>query len=116
MTWLFSSFLLSVVEYVEDYYSSYREREDRDTDNDSEDSNDENNWRNDYPDEDEIQDDDTSSVGEADMRRAMTDFDIGKNILMFLTLISQRHKYKSVFYNNESNPFTNRRFFWVCKK
>lgn len=106
---------ISVVEYVEDYYSSYREPEDRDSENESEDSNDENNWRNDYPDEDEMAGDDNSSVGEADMRRAMNDFDIGKHILMFLKLISQRQKYSSVFYSNESNPFTNRRFFWVCK-
>lgn len=59
--------------------------------------------------------DDNSSIGEADMRRAMNDFDIGKNILMFLDLITHKNKYVSVFNKNESNPFTNRRFFWVCK-
>uniref|UniRef100_A0A336KAA7 Probable RNA polymerase II nuclear localization protein SLC7A6OS n=1 Tax=Culicoides sonorensis TaxID=179676 RepID=A0A336KAA7_CULSO len=66
----------TVVEYVEDYFSAYRDTEDRDYDIESEDSNDENYWRNDYPDEDENCEDDNSSVGESDMRRALDDFDI----------------------------------------
>lgn len=73
----------SVVEYVQDYYSSYRDTGMQESDNDSEDSNDENNWRNEYPDSDDMADGDNSSVGEADMRRAMKDFDIGKWLLMF---------------------------------
>lgn len=40
-----------------------------------EDSNDEGNWRNDYPDEDEM-----DSISERDMRRAMKDFDIDNEL------------------------------------
>lgn len=47
----------------------------------SDDSNAENNWRNDYPDDEEG--DRGSSIGENEMRRAMEDFDIGKNNRLF---------------------------------
>lgn len=54
------------------------------SDNDSEDSNDENNWRNEYPDSDDMGDDDKSSIGEEDIRRAMKYIDIGNYIIFFL--------------------------------
>lgn len=101
-----------MVEYVDSFsYDLYRDAaksDSEDNDSEDEDSNDENNWRNDYPDEDDY----NESVGEDDMREAMEDFDIGKNLLILLKLISSP---SSVLYPHESNPFTNRRFFWTCK-
>lgn len=43
-----------------------------------EDSNDENNCRNDYPDEDEMSD--NESIGEREMRKAMNNFEIGNDL------------------------------------
>lgn len=43
-----------------------------------EDSNDEDNWRNDYPDEDEMSD--NESIGEREMRRAVNNFDIDNDL------------------------------------
>lgn len=43
-----------------------------------EDSNDEANWRNDYPDEEQMSD--NESIGERDMRQAMSNFDIGNDL------------------------------------
>lgn len=110
--------IFSVVEYVEDFYGLYRNANgatcDSDLSNDdSDDSNDENNWRNDYPEDEEA--DRGSSICENEMRKAMEDFDIGKKLLMFLRILSDRNHFKSLFYTNEANPFMNRRFFWTCK-
>lgn len=52
--------------------------DDSDSEEDEDDSNDENNWRNDYPDEDEMSDDE--SVGERQMRRAMNNLDFGDDL------------------------------------
>lgn len=81
--------LFSVVEYVDTFaYDNYRDANDKMSDSeqnsDDEDSNDENFWRNDYPDEDDYDED---SIGDEDMRRAVEDFDIGKNISKFIAAI-----------------------------
>lgn len=54
--------------------------EDSEDDNNAEDedSNDEGNWRNDYPDEEEMSDDE--SIGERDMRRAMASFNVDNEL------------------------------------
>lgn len=51
---------------------------DNDNKDDDEDSNDECNWRNDYPEENDMSD--NESIGEYDMRRAMNNFDIGEDL------------------------------------
>lgn len=52
--------------------------EDDDDQEEDEDSNDENNWRNDYPEDEEMSD--NESVGERDMIRAMNNCDIGQEL------------------------------------
>lgn len=71
----------SILDYNDYLYSLPRFSNDSDPDemdNDDEDSNDENNWRNDYPDEGEISDND--SIGEREMRHAMENCDLENDL------------------------------------
>lgn len=69
----------SILDYNDALFSQARlANNDSDSEDDDDDSNDENNWRNDYPDEDEMSDEE--SVGERQMRRAMVNLDFGNDL------------------------------------
>lgn len=73
----------SILDYNDYLYSQPRLVNSDDSDDDEivpwdEDSNDENHWRNDYPDEESVSEDE--SIGERDMRRAMNNVDIGNEL------------------------------------
>lgn len=74
-------YLSSILEYNDYLYSRPRLMDsdsEEELDLGDDDSNDENNFRNDYPDEDQMSD--NESIGERDMRRAMNNFDIGLDL------------------------------------